>query len=56
MSVNETSSSITDDSRVILQIVLSLTDGYRSIIYIHKQSLDIKFEGHSELAQYFGKI
>ncbi len=36
--------------------VVSLTDGYRGIIYIHKQPLDIEFEGCSELAQYFGKV
>jgi hypothetical protein len=56
MSVNDTSSSILDDSRVILQIVVSLTDSYRGIIYIHKQPLDIEFEDCSESAQYFGRI
>jgi hypothetical protein len=33
MSVNDTSWIIIDDSRVRLQIVASLTDDYRGVIY-----------------------
>ncbi len=35
MSVNDASRIITDDSRVMLQIVASLTDDSRGIIYDH---------------------
>jgi hypothetical protein len=35
MSVNDASKIITDDSRVMLQIVLPLTDDFTGIIYDH---------------------
>jgi hypothetical protein len=39
MSVNDTSRIIIDDSRVMLQIVASLTDDSRGVIYNHNMFL-----------------
>ncbi len=45
MSVNDASRIVTDDSRVMLQIMVSLTDDYRGVIY-HRNVLIVWATDH----------
>ncbi len=47
MSVNDATGMVIEDSRVMLQIVASLTDDFRGVIYIHNMFI-VQATGCSE--------